>query len=299
MLNNKEYIKHSLQNYLVGGRIIYDHIIFLEITAPDFAPQLQRKKKELEDLLLYTIDIADGKINKDFLKSQSLVTKNTLELEIKTTKIFKVKINEDITNKSLNLKAGDFDVTDSLLFLVQNLNRIYINLFNDGVKILDDLNILLKEGKVELYADEQFIDHYIKETKIFIYYFEMIETHNLATPTFVYNLQYYFNEISQEHCLFMDENYSLFTTKLLAENQLFLEDLNEMMSGFDNEISPSILNVNTFKTNLIVERLKHFSEAFVSKLTEKKFYEIIIPLYYDHLVREDNIILYKLLYFKD
>lgn len=299
MLNNKEYITHSLQNCLAGGRIIYEHIIFLEITSPDYAPQLQKEKKELEDLIIYTLEIATGKVNQNFLDAQCLVTKNTIELERKTSKIFKGEINKNITLQSLNLKAGDFDVTDSLLLTVKNLNKIYINVYNNAINILEKLKQNIVENKLELYCDIKLIDHYIKETKIFIYYIEMIETHNLVSPTFVYNLQYYFNDISKDHCLFMDENYSLFNEKFLEENQFFLEEFNEMLLGFNNEINPSIININTLKTNLIVERLKYFSEYFVSKLINKTFCEIIIPLYYDHLVREDNMILFMLYYFKD
>lgn len=295
MFTDREYIVYSLQNALIAARIAYDHIIFLEITAPDYAEKLAKSKKNYIEFLNYTLDLANYKVDQNFIDSNIIVTKYTKELELSTSKIFKVGIDEGITTKSLELKAGEFLITDELLDKIKQLNNWLYRLLNDSIDNLNTLSEGVENKHYDMYCDFNYIDHYIDETEMFIYKLNTISMYSSGTPTFAYTSEYYYNLVMQQHCRFINNNFLKSSLELIKENKEFLDEFDENMLVFTKEISPSTIDMINLKTMLIVERYKHFEEDVIkSFFLDPTFYQMISPLYHDHLLREVDLIIFDL-----
>lgn len=294
MLKNKEYIRFSLQFGLVSAKLVLDHIIFLEILTPDHALLIQEEKKRYTNILHLLLDLANGKVESNFIEAHDLVTKYTQDLEEKTRRLFKVEIDKEITKKSLELKSGDFSSTNELILIVNNINKTLIRLFNSSIDNLKNLENYILEKEYELYCDIKYIKHFIKETKLFIYNMETIEMHYDATPTYAYNTEYYFNETMKEHCQFIDDNVNQINLDLVKESYNFLNEFEDNLLEFNNNINPYTIESLNLKTTLIVNHFKYLEEEMMDSLFKKKSYEIFIPLCYDHLLRESNAVLRNL-----
>lgn len=294
MLGDKEYIRFSLQAGLISAKLAFDHIIFLEITASEYTPFLQKAKKEYTDILLILLDLADNKVEQSFIDSAALVTDYTKELEGKTRRLFKVKIDEEITNKSLKLKAGEIKKPKELIPIIERINITLIKLFTESIESIERLKEMVLEGNFVLDCSFKYLDHYIKETELFIYNLETIELHSKGSPTYAYNCKYYFNETMKEHCEFIEDNTSIININLIKENYNFLEEFEENLMEFNNKITPYNIDFINLKTSLIVDRFKYFEEEIIKNLLSNNYSPIIIPLYYDHLLRESNAILRNL-----
>ena len=74
-------------------------------------------------LLTQATTLSNGQLSKNILNSEEFVTKNTKEAETKSSNLSGVKIDSSITEKELNLKSGNIEVTEGLLTSISNLNR--------------------------------------------------------------------------------------------------------------------------------------------------------------------------------
>src|SRR5699024_8120343 len=135
MFSKKEYIRYSLEYNLFFGRLMKEHLMFLEsgfsIKDSKYISEADTLKSDFEDFLLDVISIANGHINKEVLTSKELVTPYTLEAENITQNYTGICINTHITQMEMNLlKNKDLDFYDGTFPEVQRINSNAINLVN-------------------------------------------------------------------------------------------------------------------------------------------------------------------------
>ena len=140
MLSRKDYIKTSLELNLFFGRIMKEHMIFMEVGLLIIDSSLilegDQLKSSFEKILLETIALSKGAISQKVLESEELVTPLTLNSETITQDNTGICINKEITLAELELKSNpSFNFTPELERKINNINQRAINLVIEVINI--------------------------------------------------------------------------------------------------------------------------------------------------------------------
>lgn len=126
-MNQKDYIRLSLELHLFFDRIMKEHSIFLEASFLDKDNDLKRIASEFQEtfsnILNNVISIADGNISESLLLSNEFVTNNTITAERLTSDLSGISIDNNITKKELNLKSGNIIASEQLINEISSINR--------------------------------------------------------------------------------------------------------------------------------------------------------------------------------
>ena len=115
-MNQKEYIRWSLELHLFFDRIMKEHSIFIEAAFLEKEKELKKIansfQRNFSDILEKIIDLSNGNISNKLIESNEFVTNNTLQAENQTSSLSGININAEITLKELNLRSGEINPND-------------------------------------------------------------------------------------------------------------------------------------------------------------------------------------------
>lgn len=286
-MNNKDYIKNSLELHLFFDRIMKEHSFFLETAFTEKDNELKKIannfQKTFSDILENVINLANDNVSADFLASNEIVTRNTLDAENKTSVLSGIDIRTNITLRELNLRSGNINVNEQLVSRISNINRQTLPVIQNLINFKN--NVLNNVLSCKMYTTNYplLILHIMNEAKMFYELLDKVERRQPFTNQYLYQQELFWNNIMKEHAQFI--------RGLLdpTEKDLILT-ANKYAEEYDKIIRTLGSNPKTSPTDSLNETLnfKNFKLAGLEGILNCKIKSIIIPLLADHVLREAN-----------
>lgn len=286
-MNQRDYIKLSLELHLFFDRIMKEHSLFLE--AAFMQPDKESKKiandfqRAFSNILTRVINLANNNVSDNLLSANEIVTKKTLEAENKTSNLSGIRIDTNITQMEMNLRSGNINTDPQLINIISSINQQTLPLIQNLIHFKND--ILNKVLSCKIYTTNYplLINHIMNEAKMYHNLLMKIEKKEPFDENYIYEQEIFWNNIMKEHAEFI--------RGLLdpSEKELILT-----ADKFANEYAGIIKTYNNNSTNLASISLnetinfRNFKIAGEEGILNCKIKSIIIPLLADHVVREAN-----------
>lgn len=291
MLTKKEFIRMSLELNLFFGRIMKEHMFFMEagflVKNSSFILEADQLKKSFEELLVETVALSNGAISQEVIDSNELVTPFTLDSEMITESYTGICINSNITLAELELVSdSDFNFTSDLEKRVHNINQRAINLVIEVIKFKEKVLARVLNCKMYTTLYPLLIEHILREAKLYLQMLRDLQNRNKPKDT-ILEQEIFWDTIMGEHALFIrglldPTEKDLFNA---ADNfgKLF-EELAEKTKKASEKDIPAITK-ESLKATI---EIKAFKAAGTEGLIDCKIRSILTPLLGDHVLREAN-----------
>lgn len=286
-MNNNEYIRLSLELHLFFDRIMKEHSLFIEAAFMKKDKELKKIAREFQNtfstVLGETIRLANGNISNEFLSSEQIVTKNTLDAENKTSMLSGAPINTNLTINELNLRSGNINASQDLMNSISNLNRQTLPAIENLIYFKND--ILNKVLSCEMYTTNYplLIEHILNEAKMYYNLLARVEQRQPFTQNYIYEQELFWNNIMKEHAQFIRGLLDPSEEELIMTADKYAMEYETILKNYSN--NPSILTNNSLTETI---NFRNFKIAGEEGILNCKIRSIIIPLLADHVVREAN-----------
>lgn len=301
MINNLIF---SIENTLTISRLMYDHAIVINAMT-SFKNQeiiniFKKEQDEYGSFLLNYLIVSNQKITKEYINNEILVTKYTKPLEIKTSELSRIELDEKVTDKSHKLLPGDIkNISPDIKKNIKLLNEKLLIMLNNSVKKYTLLKKQIEEKLIVFYFDVKIINHFITETNSFIYTMDFLVKEMEFTPTYIYCMEYYLNSFEEEHLVILRNMMEPINPMYITHSDNTIEKTKKIIKTLNNNINPkSLTELNKLTLNAVNDFISWESEL-VASLVYKNYYNTIVIILYDHILREANYTKYLLKIFKD
>lgn len=300
MLNDILFVQQSLTANLFYLRNLSQFCFIIEqsFLAKDkeYINTIQDFKKRTTNLFKQTFLLSDGKILKDVLSNQILVTKYTYELEVLTEKLFGRKIDTDLTLKQLELQANEtFQVSDTLLEEVQKINQEALILSANFIDFCSSVYKQLTNNLLFSFSYPALFLYMIEEMALYYTDLQRLINRTDVDPILIADFEFYFSNSLRNASNFIagfsDTNQFI----VIQQAQKFSKDFAELMKKVQGEgLNP--IDQEQFRQDalLIVKDYKEFLESLINDLLSSKKYFIVPPIFFDTLLTEANFFYYLL-----
>ena len=183
-MSNSEYVRLSLELHLFFDRIMKEHSLFIEaaFTEKDnkFKQVAQNFQRVFSDVLNKIIYLADGRVSNEFLSSNEIVTKNTLDAEIKTANLSGILIDSELTKKELALKNGELNTNVEILNDISNINNETLPIIKNLIEFKNDILNDVLSCKMYTTNYPLLISHIMNEAKMYYNLLDKVEKYYLV-----------------------------------------------------------------------------------------------------------------------
>ncbi len=293
MLSKKEYIRYSLEYNLFFGRIMKEHLIFLEsgfsVKDGEYILEADKLKVEFEDFLLYVISIVNGYISKEVLHSKELVTPYTLEAENITQFYTGICINTNITEMEMVLSKNKYlDYYNNLFQEVQMINSNAINLVKKTVNYKSKVLSNVLECRILNRNYPSLLEHVLEEAKLYMKILNALENFDeIPIKNELVEREIFWNHIMEEHSLFIrglldpeEKDLIDIANNLAYEFEKLTKEAKEVLKkGLPHEKI-------TKKSKEATKDIIKFKKAGTEGLINCEIKSLILPLLADHTLRE-------------
>lgn len=286
-MNNNDYIRLSLELHLFFDRIMKEHSFFLEASFLEKNKNYQQIAREFQisfsNILKNIIYLANGNISKDLLFANEIITKNTMQAEIKTINLSGIYIDTSITQSELNLKDGLPTASSKLVASISNINRQTINLVKRLIDFKNDIlnNVL----SCKLYTTNYplLITHITNEAKMYLTLLSKIEERKFLNKNELLEQEIFWNNIMKEHAEFISGLLDPSEEDLINTANKFKEEYQRILKNYNND-KEYLTNISLNKTI----DFRNFKLSGEEGILNCQIKSIIIPLLADHILREAN-----------
>lgn len=299
-----DYISFAIENSLVITRLMYNHVIFLKVIIyysgnnnnDNYSEHFDEVQDMYKDLLLDFLTLANGNVSAKFIRQHILITEYTDILEKKTCLLSRIntdsKINElshSLKSKTSNKEYNDYEKA-TLKTLLTKLDLI----LNKSIEKYELLNYEINQNNMEMFFDPNFINHFIDETKLFKYTLDFFVKQIKFTPSFVFCLNFEVAKMLNEHSKYvyqMNNPVSDVYNEPIKKSSTQSHDI-MMESGAG--MTPTSSKQISHECKDCTTDFIHWNEDLVKGIVHLGYYQVIIPLLYDHILREANYFNYLL-----
>ena len=286
-MNNNEYIRLSLELHLFFDRIMKEHSLFLETAFMEKDNNFKKIARDFEeifsDILKRVITLANGNVSRDLLESNEIVTKNTLDAEIKTANLAGGYIDTNITMSVLKLKSGMINTNNNILNEISNINKQTLPIIESLINFKNDILNNVLSCKMYTTNYPLLISHIMNEAKMFHNLLSKVESRSLLTKNELYEQELFWNNIMKEHAEFIRGLLDPSEEELLLTSDKFALEYETIIKNYSN--NPTYLTDVSLNETI---RFRDFKVTGEEGILNCKIKSIIIPLLADHVVREAN-----------
>ena len=285
------YIVLSLETHLFFARIMKEHALFLEAGFPCVDEAWIKRadwfREQFEDLLREVVRISDGRVGRDILRSDELVTEFTIPAERATEKLGGVPIDSQISRQQQSLRAGG-SCRDN-----RDLTRVVNGLNERARELLDGLiafkeDILEEVGRGNLFTANYplLIKHILREARLYRATIEELQGGEKMSHQNLRNTEIFWNQIMMEHALFIRGLLDPTEEELIETADKFAMEYKELLERAKRQDSRALsLTRETLEETM---KYRDFKAAGTEGILETKIASIILPLLADHVLREAN-----------
>lgn len=282
-MKNIDYIQNSLELHLFFDRIMKEHSFFLEIAFPEKERKWKDVAKNFQNafsnILNQIIILSSGSISSNLLKSEEIVTKNTLQAEIKSSYLTGNTIDTNLTVKELNLKSGRIQNSSELIYQIEQINRQTLPLIQNLIDFKTDILNQVQTCQMFTLNYPLLISHILNEAKMYHFLLSQIEQGKMSMNKQEQNL--FWNNIMKEHAEFIRGLLDPTEKELIKTADQFANQYSEIIEKYRfNSLSQISLNETI--------QFQKFKVAGEEGILNCQIKSIIVPLLADHVVREAN-----------
>ncbi len=288
LLSREDFIKISLEINLFFQRIMKEHMFFIETGFPYSNPSYPEKanilKMSFEEILIETVQLANGAVSESVLKSNELVTPYTLDAEELTSSATKASINFDITIAELNLMSDpDFVYTQWLEDAVYNVNMRSINLVEEVIAFKELILEEMLECKIATALYPSLIAHILREAKLYRDMLKSLQQKQVLEKSTCEVLNFW-NRIMGEHAGFIEG----LLDPVEKEFKKTAEEFSIVFEQLERKCRKNKQREIVGKSYRATKELMDFKRDGTIGLIDCDIKSIIVPLLGDHVLREAN-----------
>ena len=288
----KEYVILSLETHLFFGRIMKEHSLFLLAGFPaketEFIQRADQFRKEFEDGLRKTVQLADGIISEEVLNSGEVVTEFTQKAECQTRDLIGIPIDVKITEAEEGLRAGKcVRVNREIVYHVRMLNRQMLGSLNGLILFKEEILKEMTTGKLYTTNYPLLIEHILREAKLYCQIISELEKRGRIFAPDLKNLEIFWNQIMMEHAQFIRGLLDPTECELMEKADGFAKDYCRLLEEA-REQDRKVMNTLTARTLQTTKQYQEFKTAGTEGITGCEIRSIILPLLADHVLREAN-----------
>lgn len=283
------FTKLSLETHLFFARIMKEHGLFLEAgflcVESTWIEKADRFKEKFEDLLRDTVQLANGRVGKEILRSGEVVTEFTLSAEQHTEKLSGVAIDSRITERQQSLKTGNFDSWESVE-AINILNQRSLELLKDFICFKEKILEEVKKGQLFNANYPLLIEHILREAKLYRATIKELQENRNLSYQCMRETEKFWNQIMMEHALFIRGLLDPSETELVKTAHNFAMEYKELLE----KARVQDCRAMGLTEEILEETLKYrdFKAAGTEGILECKIASVILPLLADHVLREAN-----------
>lgn len=285
------YITLSLETHLFFSRIMKEHGLFLEAGFPcaetAWIERADWFRQKFEDLLRETVRISDGRISREILRSEELVTEFTIPAERRTEQLGGVPIDSRISMGQQNLRHGcGGNNNRELMRAVDRLNQRALELLDGFIDFKEDILREVSKGRLFNANYPLLIQHILREAKLYrVTVKELLGNEELSYKD-LRKTEEFWNRIMMEHALFIRGLLDPTEEKLIEKADNFAMEYKELLERAKKQDCRAMnLTAEALKETL---KYRDFKAAGAEGILECKIASIIFPLLADHVLREAN-----------
>ena len=285
------FVQLSLETHLFFARIMKEHGLFLEAGFPCVENTWIEKadwfKRQFEELLCDTVNVADGRVGRKILHSGEVVTEFTLPAERATERLSGVTIDSEITIRQQSLRSGNCNnINRELIREVQRLNQRAVELLNEFICFKEKILEEVKNGQLFNANYPLLIEHILREAKLYRATIRELEANQRLSYQCLRDMEEFWNRIMMEHALFIRGLLDPSENELIKTAHNFAMDYRELLERAKMQDCRAM-----GMTEEILEetrKYRDFKAAGAEGILECKIASIILPLLADHVLREAN-----------
>lgn len=286
-MNNHDYVNLSLELHLFFDRIMKEHSFFIEAAFTDRDKSLKKVAHEFQnrftEILKNVIYLADGNVSNEFLMSNEIATKNTIDAEIKTNYLTGSEIDSDLTKKELTLSTGERNISEEMIYKISNINKQTLPVIKNLIEFKKDILNNVLSCKMYTTNYPLLITHIMNEAKMYYNLLNKIESRTLLTKSEVYEQEIFWSNIMKEHAEFIRGLLDPAEEELIETANKYAQEYKDIIRNYSKD--PSYLVNATLNETLKFRDFKIVGEEGILNCKVKS---IIVPLLADHVVREAN-----------
>lgn len=286
-MNKQDYVRLSLELHLFFDRIMKEHSLFLEAAFINDDKELRKIANDFQkifsDILRSVVNIANNNVSENFIRSNEIVTKNTLDAETKTQNLSGISIDTSLTMDELKIKSGNINISEQLINQISNINKKTLPVIQNLIYFKNDIlnNVL----SCKLYTTNYplLITHIMNEAKMYYDLLNKIERKEPFTSNYIYEQELFWNKIMMEHAEFIRGLLDPSEKELILTADKYAYEYEKIINNYSN----NPLELNNISLNQTIN-FRDFKIAGEEGILNCQIKSIIIPLLADHVVREAN-----------
>lgn len=303
MINDITFISQSLINNLFYLRTIREFCLNIQLSfyknnenIINIAESLGKRYEELGE---ETISLANGRIPKQILDSDSFVTDFTLNLELLTEKLFDIDINTNLTTDEINLVSyndiNELQYDSEIISRMSTLNKNAIELTNNFIDFCNYLRDSMINTNVFSYSYPLIYTYMIEEASLYLKDLERLQEKNSVDPTYIINFEYYFSNSMMRISQFIIGLSDPMQTSIIMNADNYRKAFSNLMKKYQNtKLSPDTLKVLNEEAINLVENFISFLRKIIEGILNQNYYFIVEPIFFDNLLTEAYYFLYLL-----
>ena len=303
MINDTTFISQSLINHLFYLRTIREFCLNIQLSFyqnnQNIIEIAESLGKRYEELGMEAINLANGRIPKQILESDSFVADFTSNTELLTEKLFDVDINTNLTTDESNLNGfnniNEIEFNNEIINKVSNLNKNAIELTNNFIQFCKYIKDSIQNTSILSRSYLLIYTYMIEEAGIYVSDLKRLQERTSADPTYIINFQYYFSnsmiKIAQFIIGLSDPN----QTSIIMNAENYRKAFSNLMKKYqETNVSPDTLKVLNEEAINLVESFISFLRKIIDGILNQNYYFIVEPIFFDNLLTEANYFLYLL-----
>ncbi|MBQ7944156.1 MAG: DUF2935 domain-containing protein [Lachnospiraceae bacterium] len=292
-MNN--YIVLSLETHLFFARIMKEHSLFLEAGFPcaekQWIEQADWFRVQFEALLRDTVELSDGRVGREILQSEEVVTEFTIPAENRTEKLSGVEIDSSISTRQHNLhpRGNRQDTRNDnreITMAVNSLNQRALELLEGLICFKENILECVQKGTLFTANYPLLIEHIIREAKLYRDTVRQLQRNEDITYGNLRKTEDFWNQIMMEHALFIRGLLDPTECELISTADQFAMEYQELLQKACHQNNR--VNQMTESTLEKTMRYRDFKAAGTEGILNCKVDSIILPLLADHVLREAN-----------
>ena len=287
----KDYAVISLELHLFFIRIMKEHSLFLEAGFQIKDSACIKKagwfREQFEEVLEEVVQLSDGLVGCEVLKSQEMVTDFTRISEKKTSQLTGIPINTRITVREEKLTAGNGCSSRERRIQVKRVNQKALRLLNGLIEFKEE--VLADTEACRLFTANYplLIKHIIREAKLYRSFLLELERRGTISAKSMRETELFWNQIMMEHALFIRGLLDPSEEELIAAADGFAGDYKKLLCEARNKNNRTMGEL-TRKTLQETEKYRDFKKSGTKGINDCEISSIILPLLADHVLREAN-----------
>ena len=287
----ENYATLSLETHLFFARIMKEHGLFLEAgfvcADKTWIEKADWFRRQFEELLRDTVQLANRRVNSWILDSQELVTEFTIPAEECTEKLSGVLIDSGISRQEKALRPGQrIQVDRELVRAVDELNRRALRLLNQFIEFKKSILREVGNGRLFTVNYPLLVEHILREARLYCTTVEELLGNRELSYKNLRKTERFWNQIMMEHALFIRGLLDPTEDTLIQTANQFAVEYGELLRKARKQDCRAMGMTEEALAETM--KIRDFKAAGAKGILKCEIASIILPLLADHVLREAN-----------